>query len=105
MGCFKKTVLHSLISLEKRVTHMSDIVDSIAANIQQSFSDLGDALTNIAADEATLLQKIEALIAASGSLSAEDLEKLVVIVNAARSLADRTKALADAVPDAAPPPA
>lgn len=85
---------------------MSEQIDSFVARVNQSLSDMGTALTNIAADEASLAAQITALTqqitditTAGGTIGADDLDKLAVLANAAQAMADRTKGIAESVPD------
>lgn len=109
---FKKAVLCLLVRNQERVIRMSEQIDSLVVDFNKAFADMSAALANIAADEANLAKQIDALVkqvadlvAAGGTVSAADLEALSVVRNAAVDMAARTKGIADAVPDPAPPPA
>ncbi len=103
---FKTNVLCGLNDIRKRINNMSEAIDSFITRVNTSLQQLGDALTNIAADEANLAsqiavltQQIADLVANGGTIGAEDLEKLTILANAAQAMADRTKGIADSVPD------
>lgn len=109
---FKKTVICLLVKNQERVIQMSEQIDSLVTDFNKAFADMAAALDNIAADEASLATQIDALvkqvgdlIAAGGTLSAADFEALSVVRNAAVAMAEKTKGIADAVPDPVPPPA
>lgn len=89
---------------------MSEQIDNLVTDFNKAFADMGAALDNIAADEANLAKQIDVLfkqiadlIAAGGTLGEADAEKLNVVRIAALAMAERTKSIADAVPDPPPP--
>lgn len=103
---FKKTVLCLLVGNQERLKKMSEQIDGLVTDFNKAFADMGTALDNIATDEANLAKQIDALVkqiadlmAAGGTLSAADFEALSNVRNAAVAMAERTKAVADAVPD------
>ncbi len=108
---FKSTVFCKLSSIERKVNDMSEVIDNFVTGVNAAFDGMKVSLTNIAADEDRLAKQITALfqqiadiIAAGGTLSDADLEKLTVLGNKATEMAASTKAIADAVPDPPPPP-
>lgn len=108
---FKALTLYTLLSIERKLETMSQQIDDFVSRVNASFAQLGDSLTNIAADEdnlakqiAILAQQIADLIANGGTVGADDLEKLNILANAAQAMADRTKGIADGVADVVPAP-
>lgn len=81
---------------------MNQSISDLNTFIVSALSSINASLDNIQADESALLAKITELTN-SNSLSAEDLAALSAIQSGAQALVDRTKAVADAVPDAPPP--
>ncbi len=117
---FKAEVLCKLNSIEERIKSMSEIIDQLAGDVTASFSaitvsltDMGASLSNIAADEARQAAQIQELIAqveAGGIINSADLDKLVALRNNASAMAqsvqgvaDHAKAVADSIPEPAPP--
>ncbi len=97
--------------VDKGVTILAALDDKLKAFADSANAALAQAnssLDNIVADEANLSKQIEDLKALLGSadLTPEQQALLDSVSTAASSMAARTKAMADAVPDTvAPPPA
>lgn len=84
---------------------MSDAFAAFVAETRTAFTAINANLDNIVADEQTLSAQITSLQAQiSAGLSVEDAAALALVVDSAKALANRTKTVADSVPDLPPPP-
>ena len=81
---------------------MSEVIDNFKRDVDAAFQTADDALANIQADEAKLAKDLADFIKSGPAVSGEDLEKLTVLRNRAVAMADKTKSIADSIPD---PPA
>ncbi len=86
---------------------MNAAVAAFKAQVDPILTGIGTDLDNIAADEAGLAAKIAALQAiidaGNSTLDPEATAALADILTTAQSMATKTKAIADAVPDAVTP--
>lgn len=99
---FKRCVLQLLVQIEGKIDQMSQQVEDFKKAVDAAFKDISDSLDNIVKDEEGLAKQIADFIAAQGSLSPPDLATLTTIAQNAVAMADRTKSIADNVPDSAP---
>lgn len=89
---------------------MNAQIQAFQTAVMAAFADLSASLDNIVSDEAaqasTILALQQSIANNSGStLAPEDQSVLDTLVSNAQTLAAKTKAVADAIPDAVPVPA
>ena len=96
-------------SVETKVSKVDDKITAFAAAANNALTKANTALDNIQADEANLAQKIAELqlqIAndPNSDLSPDSQAALDSVMSLANTVATRTQAAADSVPDSVPPP-
>lgn len=104
-----------IFGIETIMQHLADltgVVESLRGEVRQAMTEiqdiaqsLRDALNNIASGVEDLIARLDAAIAdTQDQIDAAKAEQLAGIVAEFQPLADQARALAEATPDAPPPP-
>lgn len=79
-------------------------IEQFRNDVNAALTQVGESLTNIAADEAALLQRIEALASQAAELTPENADKLQGILTSVKAMAARSSDIAASIPDLVPTP-